>query len=81
MALIIDFLLQITCFVSLLALDTKRQAENRFDVFCFIRGAREEMLPVLEGSLYRLFKENYVPFLMQKSVRAIVMVVFFGWFC
>lgn len=81
MALIIDFLLQITCFVSLLALDTVRQAENRFDVLCFIRGKREEMMPVMEGSLYRLFKERYVPFLMQKSVRAIVMVVFFGWFC
>lgn len=81
MALIIDFLLQITCFVSLLALDTVRQAENRFDVLCFIRGKREEIMPVLEGTLYRLFKEKYVPFLMQKSVRAVVMVAFFGWFC
>lgn len=81
MALIIDFMLQITCFVSLLALDTVRQSENRFDVLCFIRGKREEMLPVMEGSLYRCFKENYVPFLMQKNVRAIVMVAFFGWFC
>lgn len=81
MALIIDFVLQITCFVGLLALDTVRQAENRYDIVCFIRGNRDDMPPVMEGALYKFFKTIYVPFLMQKTVRAIVMVVFFGWFC
>lgn len=81
MALIIDFLLQITCFVSLLALDTARQADNRYDILCFIRGKRDDMVQVMEGALYKFFKLIYVPFLMQKTVRAIVMVVFFGWFC
>lgn len=38
MALLFDFLLQITCFVSLLYLDTLRQSSNRFDVCCFIKG-------------------------------------------
>lgn len=75
MALIIDFLLQITCFVSLLALDTVRQAENRYDILCFIRGKRDDMVQVMEGALYKFFKLIYVPFLMQKSVRAIVMVI------
>lgn len=81
MALIIDFFLQITCFVGLLALDTVRQAENRYDILCFIRGKRDDMPQVLEGALYKFFKTIYVPFLMQKTVRATVMVVFFGWFC
>lgn len=81
MALIIDFILQITCFVSLLSLDTVRQAENRYDILCFIRGKRDDMMQVMEGALYKFFKLIYVPFLMQKSIRAIVMVVFFGWFC
>lgn len=81
MALIIDFLLQITCFVSLLSLDTVRQAENRYDILCFIRGKRDEMVQVVEGTLYKFFKTIYVPFVMQKMVRVIVMIVFFGWFC
>ena len=82
MALFIDFLLQITCFVSLMALDTARQAENRWDVLCFLRGSKKETnQTVKEGLLYKFFKVIYVPFLMKKMVRTIVMVVFFGWLC
>lgn len=82
MALFFDFLLQITCFVSLLSLDTARQAENRFDIFCFIRGSKQDIpLGPREGVLYKFFKSIYVPFLMKKAVRVIVMVVFFGWLC
>lgn len=81
MALLIDFLLQITCFVSLLSLDAIRQAENRFDIFCFIRGKKTDALPNAEGALYKFFKVLYVPFLMQRKVRIFVMIVFFGWLC
>ncbi|XP_036321420.1 NPC intracellular cholesterol transporter 1 isoform X4 [Rhagoletis pomonella] len=81
MALLFDFLLQITCFVSLLTLDTKRQAENRLDIFCFIRGKKSDALPNTVGLLYKFFKSVYVPFLMQKTMRVIVMIVFFGWLC
>lgn len=81
MALIIDFLLQITCFVSLLSLDTVRQAENRYDILCFIRDKKTDMVQVMEGALYKFFKSIYVPFLMKKTVRIIVMIVFFGWLC
>ena len=80
MALLFDFLLQITCFVSLLTLDTKRQAENRLDVCCFIKGKKTDAVPT-EGLLYKFFKSVYVPFLMRKTVRIIVMIVFFGWLC
>lgn len=80
-ALVFDFLLQITCFISLLALDTVRQAENRYDIFCFIRGKRDDAVQAMEGALYKFFKLIYVPFLMQKTVRVVVMVVFFGWLC
>ncbi|XP_075151532.1 Niemann-Pick type C-1a isoform X2 [Haematobia irritans] len=81
MALLFDFLLQITCFVSLLTLDTKRQADNRLDVCCFIRGKKTDAAPITEGLLYKFFKSVYVPFLMKKTVRVIVMIVFFGWLC
>jgi Niemann-Pick C1 protein len=85
MALFIDFLLQITCFVSLLALDTARQAENRWDILCFMRGSKKDThttnVAMKEGVLYKFFKVIYVPFLMKKIVRISVMVVFFGWLC
>lgn len=83
MALLIDFLLQITCFVSLLSLDAYRQNENRYDVCCFIRGFKKDNIPEEpeEGALYKFFKYVYVPFVMHKFVRATVMIVFFGWLC
>jgi len=84
MALFFDFLLQITCFVSLLALDTARQSENRWDVLCFLRGSKKDSghsTQVKETVLYKFFKVIYVPFLMKKVVRMFVMVFFFGWLC
>lgn len=82
MALLIDFLLQITCFISLLALDTKRQAENRWDILCFIRASKKSVIKsASDGILYKFFKSFYAPFLMKKSVRIFVMILFFGWLC
>ncbi|XP_059616891.1 NPC intracellular cholesterol transporter 1 isoform X3 [Phlebotomus argentipes] len=81
MALLIDFLLQVTCFVSLLSLDAVRQAENRFDIFCFARGKKTDAPANVEGVLYKFFKVLYVPFLMQRKVRIGVMIIFFGWLC
>jgi Niemann-Pick C1 protein len=86
MALFIDFLLQITCFVSLLALDTARQVENRWDILCFLRGPKKDSqasqhVMAKEGVLYKFFKVIYVPFLLKKIVRISVMVIFFGWLC
>merc|ERR1712226_1298133 len=37
MALIVDFLMQITCFVALLSLDMTRQESNRYDIVCCIK--------------------------------------------
>ncbi|VEN41344.1 unnamed protein product [Callosobruchus maculatus] len=86
MALLFDFLLQITCFVSLLSLDTKRQTSNRLDIFCWIRGSKKNDphsagAAGQEGLLYTFFKTFYVPLLMKKSVRISVMIVFYGWLC
>ncbi|CAG9827164.1 unnamed protein product [Diabrotica balteata] len=84
MALMFDFLLQITCFVSLMALDIARQSANRFDIFCFIRGSKKNEPSSSngqEGLLYSFFKYIYVPSLMNKPVRCAVMIIFFGWLC
>ncbi|XP_026286782.1 NPC intracellular cholesterol transporter 1 isoform X2 [Frankliniella occidentalis] len=80
MALFIDFIFQITCFVGLLALDTARQSENRYDICCFARGSKRDIAPN-NGALYKLFEVAYVPMLLNKWVRPFVMVVFFGWLC
>ncbi|XP_044740740.1 NPC intracellular cholesterol transporter 1 isoform X2 [Chrysoperla carnea] len=80
-ALLIDFLLQISCFVSLLYLDTIRQTANRFDICCFIRGRKKDTsIEVSESILYKFFKAVYAPFLLSKHTRTFVMVVFVGWF-
>ncbi|XP_073961835.1 NPC intracellular cholesterol transporter 1-like isoform X2 [Choristoneura fumiferana] len=80
-ALLVDFLLQVTCFVALMALDTKRQDANRFDVFCCVSGSKADAPDAYEGLLYNLFKHVYVPFLMKREVRASVMIIFFAWLC
>ncbi|XP_047992313.1 NPC intracellular cholesterol transporter 1 isoform X1 [Leguminivora glycinivorella] len=80
-ALLVDFLLQVTCFVALMAIDTKRQNANRFDVFCCVQGSKVDMPDAYDGLLYNLFKHVYVPFLMKREVRASVMIIFFAWLC
>lgn len=80
-ALLVDFLLQITCFVSVLSLDTKRHAENRFDILFFIRGNDENKPRSEETALYSFFKKIYVPILMEKTTRVFVIIAFIGWFC
>ncbi|KAF9419459.1 hypothetical protein HW555_003959 [Spodoptera exigua] len=81
-ALLVDFLLQVTCFVALLAIDTHRQNANRFDVLCCMQGTKAEGgSEGGEGALYNVFRQLYVPFLMKREVRASVMILFFAWLC
>lgn len=37
------------------------------------------MLP--DGLLYKFFKNFYVPALMNKIIRPLVIVIFYGWLC
>ncbi|KAL4714887.1 hypothetical protein ACJJTC_012559 [Scirpophaga incertulas] len=81
-ALLVDFLLQCSCFVALLALDTRRHHDSRFDVLCCIQGKKaDESSTSGESALFNLFRQFYVPFLMRREVRAAVMIVFFAWLC
>ena len=85
MALLIDFFMQITCFIALISLDTARQENNRWDVLCCKRANKKvddcDGSDGNEGALYKLFKYFYAPFLMKKWVRPAVVVIFFGWIC
>ena len=42
LAVLVDFLLQITCFVSLMTLDCRRELANRFDLFCCIKRSKTD---------------------------------------
>uniref|UniRef100_A0A8C6V3J7 Niemann-Pick disease, type C1 n=1 Tax=Neogobius melanostomus TaxID=47308 RepID=A0A8C6V3J7_9GOBI len=63
LAVVIDFLLQISCFVSLLGLDAKRQ---------------EGQETKTDGCLFQFFKKVYAPFVLKEWVRPIVVAVFVG---
>ncbi|XP_045383506.1 NPC intracellular cholesterol transporter 1 isoform X3 [Lemur catta] len=79
LAVFIDFLLQITCFVSLLGLDIKRQEKNRLDILCCLRGAEDGTgVQASESCLFRFFKHSYAPLLLKEWMRPIVIAVFVG---
>ncbi|XP_053427652.1 NPC intracellular cholesterol transporter 1 isoform X3 [Nycticebus coucang] len=79
LAVFIDFLLQITCFVSFLGLDIKRQENNRLDILCCIRGADDgTSVQASESWLFRFFKNSYSSLLLKDWMRPIVIAVFVG---
>uniref|UniRef100_A0A8C0GUA5 NPC intracellular cholesterol transporter 1 n=1 Tax=Chelonoidis abingdonii TaxID=106734 RepID=A0A8C0GUA5_CHEAB len=79
MAVFIDFLLQITCFISLLGLDIKRQERNQMDILCCIKGGEEDSeVEHSESILLLFFKDLYSPCLLKDWMRPIVISLFVG---
>lgn len=54
--------------------------ENRLDICCFVRGSKKDVVQN-NGALYKLFEAVYVPVLLNKWVRPLVVVTFFAWIC
>ncbi|XP_058581652.1 NPC1-like intracellular cholesterol transporter 1 isoform X1 [Neofelis nebulosa] len=80
LAVILDFLLQVSAFVALLSLDSRRQEASRMDVCC-CAGARELPPPgQSEGLLLRFFRKVYVPLLLHQITRVVVLLLFTGLF-
>ncbi|XP_028284138.1 NPC intracellular cholesterol transporter 1 [Parambassis ranga] len=77
LAVFIDFLLQISCFVSLLGLDVKRQEGNRLDIMCCVK-LPDSQEAKTDGFLFRFFKKIYAPFILKEWVRPIIVAVFVG---
>uniref|UniRef100_A0A3Q3RBY7 SSD domain-containing protein n=1 Tax=Monopterus albus TaxID=43700 RepID=A0A3Q3RBY7_MONAL len=67
----------ISCFVSLLGLDAKRQESNRFDVVCCVT-LPEGQETKTDGFFFWFFKKVYAPFILKEWVRPIVVAVFVG---
>ncbi|RNA26124.1 Niemann-Pick C1, partial [Brachionus plicatilis] len=83
LAIIINFLMQITCFVVLLTLDAKREQAKRIDLLCCIKlnlSAMGDSLQKKKSFLYKFFNKVYTPILFNNVVRAVVIVVFVGFF-
>ncbi|XP_042239524.1 NPC intracellular cholesterol transporter 1-like [Homarus americanus] len=80
MSLLINFVLQMTLFVSLFSLDVTREEDNRFDVCCCIRQSKVQRDSDTRF-LHKVFETTYAPFLMRPWVRAVVIVVFMFWLC
>ncbi len=83
LAIVLNFILQITCFVALLTLDAKREKAKRIDMLCCIKCRNLDDAEIKNGKksfLFIWFKEIYTPFLLNNYVRAFVIVVFVGFF-
>ncbi|XP_050702417.1 NPC intracellular cholesterol transporter 1-like isoform X2 [Eriocheir sinensis] len=80
LALTIDFVLQVTCFVALMALDARRQEEGRWEVLCCVKGDDKDTV-VKEGLLQEVVRRAYAPALLSQWVRPAVVVVFAAWLC
>ncbi|XP_023224398.1 Niemann-Pick C1 protein-like [Centruroides sculpturatus] len=81
-ALLINFFLQMTCFLGLFTLDSYRQENNRYDVcWCIQSSKKEKNLLISKGLLYKCFKNFYAPLLMRTEVKVLVLISFLAWLC
>lgn len=69
-ALLIDFFLQISCFVALMALDAKRQESDACEIVCCVKAPPKTEERANSSMLYDFFSKFYAPTLMKDQVRA-----------
>ena len=81
MALLVDFLLQITAFIALMTLDIKRQEAQKFDICCCCKPSSKKHSKKHIPVLYKVFEHFYAPFLLSKFIRPLIMVTFLGFTC
>ena len=88
-AVLVNALLQVTMFVSVLALNQQRVEENRADCFPFVKVKRAKAGPSQptgaygydeEGPLQRFIRKFYAPTLLGKKVKVGIIVAFLGLF-
>ncbi|XP_070689314.1 NPC1-like intracellular cholesterol transporter 1 isoform X2 [Pempheris klunzingeri] len=81
LAVLMDFILQMTAFVALLSLDARRQDNNRCELFCCVRVSTQRPNKPNEGFLLPFMRKYYAPVLLHRYTRIIVMLVFIFMFC
>ncbi|XP_054628697.1 NPC1-like intracellular cholesterol transporter 1 [Dunckerocampus dactyliophorus] len=80
LAVLMDFVLQMTAFVALLSLDARRQDNNRCELFCCTTVTTQRSNKPNEGFLLPLMRKYYAPVLLNRYIRFLVMLVFFFMF-
>ncbi|KAK9473546.1 sterol-sensing domain of SREBP cleavage-activation-domain-containing protein [Dipodascopsis tothii] len=75
-AVFIDALLQMTVFVSVLALDLRRTEDDRVDCAPFVRLQLAAGSGTREGALERFIRLTYAPTLLRKPVKSAVLMAF-----
>lgn len=79
-AIFIDFILQISAFVAMMAIDEKRFENKRLDLLCCFRSSSFENNSEYDTSfLQKIFTNYYTPFIMSKHMRPIIIIVFTCW--
>ncbi|XP_044053115.1 NPC1-like intracellular cholesterol transporter 1 [Siniperca chuatsi] len=81
LAVLMDFILQMTAFVALLSLDTRRQDNNRCELLCCVTVSTQRPKKPNEGLLLPLMRKYYAPVLLHRYTRIIVMLVFIFMLC
>ncbi|KAF7667924.1 hypothetical protein LDENG_00042210 [Lucifuga dentata] len=81
LAVLMDFVLQMTAFVALLSLDTRRQDSNRCELLCCISVSTQRPNKPNEGFLLPFMRKYYAPLLLHNISRIIVMLVFIFMLC
>nr|XP_057925789.1 NPC1-like intracellular cholesterol transporter 1 [Doryrhamphus excisus] len=76
LAVLMDFVLQMTAFVSLLSLDARRQDNNRCELLCCVTVATQKSNKPNEGFLLPFMRKYYAPVLLNQYMRFLVMLVF-----
>ena len=87
-AVLINALLQVTMFISVLALNQRRVESNRADCFPFVKVKRARgdlhggsvYASSDEGPLQRFIRRVYAPALLGRKVKVVVVVLFLGLF-
>ncbi|XP_075414452.1 NPC1-like intracellular cholesterol transporter 1 [Tenrec ecaudatus] len=80
LAVVLDFLLQMSAFVALLSLDSRRQEASRLDVCCCVRSTQPSLPSPQEGFLLRFFRQVYAPVLLHRVTRGVVVMLFLALF-
>ncbi|XP_034615410.1 NPC1-like intracellular cholesterol transporter 1 [Trachemys scripta elegans] len=81
LAVLFDFLLQMSMFVALVSLDARRQEAARLDLCCCHRLNKAGCPARSEGLLRPFMRRIYTPVLLNRAVRALVMLLFLFMFC
>lgn len=74
LAVLMDFILQMTAFVALLSLDARRQDSNRCELLCCIQTDKQRPKKPNEGLLLPIMRDYYAPALLNRFVRIFVVI-------